>query len=150
MVKWEQLDPVIVKCADETSLCHSKKKPLTALKVLNFINRLPKKIPNDLDDIYKDMSVYQFRVLGFYMGSFYTPYGIKNMDTKYCMAICGAKTLYDFETLIEWVIANPHLHGIIKKNLLLNLFQKSVGFDFKPFSLSLDTLEKFLHHKAPI
>lgn len=75
-----------------------------------------------IEDIYVDQS--QVFVKGFKkcpnIFSSYTAYGIKCIDSEYGRRICD--TQEDPKTLEKEIRNNPHLHKIIKDNLIQNLW----------------------------
>lgn len=77
---------------------------------------------DDIDTYYVDQagthSIYGDRALT----SFFTWYGIKQMDSWYAKQIrLESDSKYTKEQLEGFIKTNPHLHNIIKTNLLLNL-----------------------------
>jgi len=51
----------------------------------------------------------------------YSPTGIKLMDGRYCQQILSAKTQQELDSIREDITDNPHLHPMIKANLLYNI-----------------------------
>lgn len=60
----------------------------------------------------------------------YTPYGIKQLDGEYCKRICNLNE--DPEKLKKEIKENPHLHKLIKQNLLLNLKNYAKDYVYTP------------------
>jgi hypothetical protein len=99
----------------------------------------------NLEEIYRDQAFEQTHVYDRVISSFYTPEGIRRIDKRFCHRIMafkrGEKFIeysynYSFkpprkEVEYEWddtydslkkdIEENPHLHSIIKENLLHNL-----------------------------
>lgn len=96
----------------------------------------------DMDEIYTDQA---FSGFGFGITCAYTQYGIRNIDNIFCRRIqaygrgeAHAEYSYDYSTkpptkeveqewtdthksILDDINKNPHLHPIIKENLILNL-----------------------------
>ena len=79
------------------------------------------------DEIYTDQATEKKYS---YIGCYYLPAGIKRMDSNICKMIRELKTPINSDPqwvkgqmlwLKEHIERNPHLHYIIKENLLLNL-----------------------------
>jgi len=73
-----------------------------------------KLFPVDMEAMYVDQSFN----LG-YVSSFYTPYGIKGIDSGFAQRIM--KLEEDPKKLKKEIKENPHLHKRIKRNLIFNL-----------------------------
>jgi len=73
----------------------------------------------DWDDVYRDMSGWN----GGYVGSIYLKRGIKRMDAWMGREIIKGevKSKYSKEQMEYMIKYNPHVHSIIKTNLLSNL-----------------------------
>jgi hypothetical protein len=71
----------------------------------------------DIDSIYTDQAINH----GPLVGSAWLPMGLKKMDHFYATEICDSNSKYTVEELEFLIKRNPHLHNIIKHNLLTNL-----------------------------
>ena len=79
----------------------------------------PKPNANIHDEYYYDLGPTASRFWDRKIQSFYTPYGISLMDSHFGKMI--REELLEPDHL-EWMIRrNPHLHNVIKTNLLSNL-----------------------------
>lgn len=58
---------------------------------------------------------------GVFVSARYTPWGIRQLETRFCLRIHGAKTLAECRSIARELREDLHLHPIIKKNLRLNL-----------------------------
>ena len=72
-------------------------------------------------DIYKDQLNFNVKSSNLSVSSFYTSHGIKIFDTWYCKQIRDGYKKYSKKQFKNLIINNPHLHNIIKTNLLENL-----------------------------
>jgi len=83
-----------------------------------FFHEYPTK-DTDWDDVYRDMSGWN----GAYVGSVYLKLGIKRMDGWMCKEIMKGEeeSKYTKEQMEYMIKYNPHVHPIIKTNLLENL-----------------------------
>lgn len=64
-----------------------------------------------MEELYLDYGMFSDT----YIFAAYTPYGIKLMDAEYCRRIIAG------EDCSEEIKKNPHLHPVIKENLLHNI-----------------------------
>jgi|TARA_R110000851_G_scaffold131429_5_gene265381 hypothetical protein len=73
----------------------------------------------DWDDVYRDMSGWN----GGFVGSVYLKLGIKRMESFMGREIRKGKekSKYKKEQMVYMIKYNPHIHSIIKTNLLSNL-----------------------------
>lgn len=73
----------------------------------------------DWDDVYRDMSGWN----GGAVGSVYLKLGIKRMEGWICKEIMkgDVDSKYTKEQMEYMIKGNPHIHSIIKTNLLNNL-----------------------------
>ena len=68
--------------------------------------------------VYRDEGPY----LGLTVFSVVTPYGIRKIDSEFAWRICKFNGTYEeYRQLRAEVYSNPHLHIIIKQNLVDNL-----------------------------
>lgn len=86
----------------------------------NYPDTFKKQYPtDDIGDYYVDQSPN----IGMYVSSIFTSYGIKIIDSWFSRQIInGCK--YSKKQLEKMIKVNPHLHNIIKTNLLDNLYYK--------------------------
>jgi hypothetical protein len=75
-----------------------------------------------MEGVYLDQAPYRFGYGTYSFRSFYTPSGIKGLDSRFIKRIKafngGAKEYYE----LRWeIMSNPHLHQVVKDNLLWNL-----------------------------
>lgn len=92
----------------------------------------------NFEEIYLDQAVKQTSMFDRRITSFYTPEGIRRMDTQFSKRIMAFKrgesyTKYNWRGEVDWVYKDtldglkreieecPHLHSTIKENLLFNL-----------------------------
>lgn len=78
----------------------------------------------DMDSIYRDQAMVNTRGMGYNFFSAYLPYGIKKMDSWYSRQILAGFPKNTPEHLEEMIRKNPHLHNIIKTNLIGNIHSK--------------------------
>lgn len=71
----------------------------------------------NIDDPYVDQA--RFLMPGFYV--FYTPWGLKELEQNYINAIRASKSKKEDSAIKKAIQCNPHLHKIIKDNLILNI-----------------------------
>jgi hypothetical protein len=69
----------------------------------------------DIQDYYRDQNPNR----GSLVSSWYLPYGLKKFDSFFCKMITERKLPYD--QIKNMILRNPHLHNVIKTNLLENL-----------------------------
>lgn len=83
----------------------------------------------NFDEICVDQAVRRSTCLDREFVSAYTPWGIRQMDTNYCNLIGNMPSKEYADKLEKEIINNPHLHDIIKENLLSNLemCRKDIG-----------------------
>lgn len=73
-----------------------------------------------IDAVYFDQAPYQTNTrIGYHFGAFYTPLGIQSIDSGYIRRILEGGS--DLEDLRWEILTNPHLHPVIKENLISNL-----------------------------
>ena len=72
-----------------------------------------------MDKIYVDQATENSYYGDRHFFAAYTPVGIKKLDSNYIKAIQEGKVDSDF--LTKQIRKNPHLHPLIKENLLYNL-----------------------------
>lgn len=82
-----------------------------------FINRFIKIY--GLDNIYRDYAPHYNKFGNRQIHSFYTPYGISQIDSFICREI--RKEDIDIELWKEIILRQPNLHPIIRNNLYYNL-----------------------------
>ena len=75
----------------------------------------------DMDTYYRDQAPQNSGAYGFRISSVYLPYGISKMDHWYAKQIHGGLPDHTPEQLEKMIRCNPHLHNVIKTNLLENL-----------------------------
>lgn len=77
---------------------------------------------NNLDDIYVDQLPHYSQFYDREVFASYTPYGIKMIDSRYIRAIQHMeKYSMTPERLAHIIKKDPHLHNVIKTNLLYNI-----------------------------
>jgi hypothetical protein len=88
--------------------------------IWRFLYYLENKLyTSDIEDLYVDETIRKITVGDQCITSFYTPYGIKQMDSDYGRRIRSGTE--DLKKLRREIKLNPHLHRRIKRNLLYNL-----------------------------
>jgi hypothetical protein len=71
-----------------------------------------------MEELYIDQAIN----LKWPISTFYTPHGIKLKDANYCKRICrGNENKFKLQ---DEILKDPHLHVMIKNNLLYNLFNR--------------------------
>jgi len=76
----------------------------------------------NLDDIYIDQAYQYLKTPNFQTFSSYTPFGVKNLEGFFIKQITSFdESNYTKAELEQLILRNPHLHNIIKTNLLGNL-----------------------------
>lgn len=76
---------------------------------------------DDIDDIYIDQSYIYKKYNHVSFSSKFTPFGIKILESWMSNEIRAEKSKYSYEELKKMIRINPHIHNIIKTNLLRNL-----------------------------
>ena len=70
---------------------------------------------------YRDQAPLNESVSAFYnIFAFYTPYGIQEIDGAFAALITRGRGHYTAKQMEAMILANPHLHPVIKTNLLHN------------------------------
>ena len=77
--------------------------------------------PDEIDEIGLDHSAVNLKIGDRYMTSFYTPYGIKGIDSWLSKQIKNGPGRYTKNEMKRMIRRNPHLSNLIKTNLLDNL-----------------------------
>lgn len=78
----------------------------------------------DFESFYIDRATSNINIYGCRIMSSYTPYGIKQIESWFITQIqkLGTnKEKYKAQDLEDLILRNPHLHEVIKSNLILNL-----------------------------
>jgi len=85
----------------------------------------PQKLKPDesAQDYYVDQAYHNISFGDRTVTSFFTPHGINEIDTWFSKQIYG-ESEFTKEELTKMIRRNPHLHNIIKTNLLENLNNK--------------------------
>ena len=79
------------------------------------------------DLLYRDqMTLQKYSAYGWTMTAVYTETGIKRIDSWLANQITSTKT--DPKKIAKMIRCNPHLHNVLKTNLLQNL-KVCTGFD---------------------
>ncbi|MCK9447171.1 hypothetical protein M0Q50_09995 [bacterium] len=92
--------------------------------LLNIHRKIPffKKYPKDISDLYRDQSIHNISYGERHIMSAYLEYGLKSMDSFFSNEIrLGKESKYTKDELKRMIRRNPHLHNLIKENLLDNL-----------------------------
>lgn len=75
----------------------------------------------DWNDIYRDQSIHQSVFGDRVFTSFHLKVGLKRIEGFFTREIRCEECKYSKEDLTKMIENNPHLHNIIKTNLLVNL-----------------------------
>ena len=75
----------------------------------------------DFETYYRDQAPRNSGTYGFRISSMYLPYGIKKIDSWYGKQIRAGLPDHTPEQLEKMIRHNPHLHNVIKTNLIENL-----------------------------
>jgi hypothetical protein len=116
----------IIRCIDTELYCLSHidgKDYFKKWNLLNFHRKIPflKKLPKNVH-LYADQSIYNINFGERHIMSAFLEYGLKSMDTFFANEIqLGKKSKYTKDELKRMIRRNPHLHNLIKENLLDNL-----------------------------
>ncbi|MCK9415686.1 hypothetical protein M0Q97_03385 [Candidatus Dojkabacteria bacterium] len=100
----------------------------TELSCLGYINekdyykKCNKKIPEDISELYVDQAPYNSTYGDRNFFSTYLELGLKRIDNFFSTEIqLGSESKYTKDELTKMIRRNPHLHNLIKENLLDNL-----------------------------
>jgi hypothetical protein len=75
-----------------------------------------------IDAVYVDQAPHHTGCRGYNFFACYTPEGIRRLDGEFCQRILAYKGGKREYRRIRWaILSNPHLHSVIKQNLLYNL-----------------------------
>lgn len=83
----------------------------------------------NMEAMYRDYGPERISMPGFHFSGYYTPWGIKRLDSDYCKRIINL----DGETselLARRIHTDYHLHPTIRRNLLYNLRMR-YGYNLK-------------------
>ena len=89
-----------------------------------FKKTFPKKKLNDIDEYYYDQAYRVVKIYDRRISSFLLPMGIKKIDSWFARQIQMEKSKFSRKQLERLIRRNPHLHNVIKTDLLSNLNRK--------------------------
>lgn len=75
----------------------------------------------EISQYYVDQAPKLFQICGFSISSVYLPFGIKKIDSWFATEIQRRYSKYTKAEMEKMIKLNPHLHNVIKTNLLNNL-----------------------------
>lgn len=85
----------------------------------------PKK-GEDIINYYYDQAASRVQIHDRVIASAWLPYGIQGMDSWYTNQILmGEESKYTPKQLENFIISNPHIHDVIKTNLIENLRRRN-------------------------
>lgn len=73
------------------------------------------------DKVYRDYAPQQSAIYDRLITSFYTSFGISNIDSWFARQIQQGDVKKNFKLLKKAILTNPHLHPVIRNNLYQNL-----------------------------
>jgi len=87
----------------------------------NFPDTFKEEYPSkDMSEYYVDQSIYNKHIAGLHLVSVYLPYGLQKIDNWFFYQLTN-KSKYSLNELEKMIKVNPHLHNVIKTNLINNL-----------------------------
>lgn len=87
-----------------------------------------------IKEVYTDQGPINTHFKGYSFGCWYSPHGIQQLESDYCRRIQGTNRYGDPidmnpTDIAQHIAEEPHLHRIIKDNLILNLKNYNEGFE---------------------
>ena len=108
--------------SEDDIILRDKEQEIYCVMYLKYKDTFTPEYPKSLDveEYYIDQAMYNVNAYGRRITSFYTPFGIKQIDSWLSKQIRN-ESKYSKIELEQLIKRNPHLHNVIKTNLLDNL-----------------------------